>query len=293
MYQIIQKRKIFLVISGIACTISLLALIFWWLKPGIDFAGGAMMEISYNKNVPSTTEIEERLQPLNLGQIDIRPSGENGFLLRFKNIDEQTHQNILVSLNNPEELKFESVGPSIGREVTQKAQWAVILMVIFILIYIAWAFRKLSRIIRKGESWRYGTGAILAMLHDVLIILGLFAILGHFRGTEISATFVVAILTVLGYSVNDTIVIYDRIRENFLIYGSKDFENTVNRSLNEILGRSLTTGFGALLSLLAIFLFGGESTKDFALTMIVGIITGSWSSIAIATPFLLWTHKKS
>ncbi len=293
MYQIIQKRKILLIISGIACTISLLALIFWGLRPGIDFTGGAMMEIRYEKNVPSIAEVEGKLQSLNLGQIDLRPVGEKGFILRLKNIDEETHQNILSSLNNPEELEFDSIGPSIGREVTQKAQLAVILMVIFILIYIAWAFRKLSRIIQKGESWRYGIGAILAMLHDVLIILGLFAILGHFRGTEINATFIVAILTVLGYSVNDTIVIYDRIRENFLIYGSKDFENTVNRSLNEILGRSLTTGFGALLSLLAIFLFGGESTKDFALTMIVGIVTGSWSSIAIATPFLLWKRKKS
>lgn len=291
MYNIIGKRKFFLIISGVLCSISLLALIFWGLKMGIEFTGGSMMELKYAGQTPSDQEIKDKLKDLNLGQIDIQPTTENSVILRLKTIDESVHQKMLEKLNQPEEIRFESIGPTIGQELTRKARWAILLVVLAILIYIAWSFRQLSKIIKKGESWRYGGGAILAMIHDVLIILGLFAILGHFKGTEINSSIITAILTVLGYSVNDTIVIYDRIRENFLVYGWRNFEETINRSLNEILIRSLNTGFGAILALLAIFFFGGESIRDFVLALIVGILTGTWSSIAIATPFLLFKRK--
>lgn len=291
MYNIIGKRKIFLTISGLLCGISLLALIIWGLKPGIDFTGGTLMEIKYPDKVLTSQEIKEKLKDLNLGEVIVQPTGQGQILLRFKEVDEDTHQKILEKLNRPEELRFQTIGPTIGKELTNKARWAILLVNIAILIYIAWAFRKLSKIIKKGESWRYGAGAILAMIHDVLVMLGLFAILGHFKGTEINSSFITAILTVIGYSVNDTIVVYDRIRENFLVYGWRNFEETINRSLNETLIRSLNTTLTTVLALLAIFIFGGESIRDFVLAMMVGISTGAWSSISIATPFLLFKRK--
>jgi preprotein translocase subunit SecF len=291
MYNIIGKRNIFLTISGILCGISVLALIFWGLKPGIDFAGGSMIELNFSNAIPTNQEIKDKLKDLNLGEIIIQRSGERSLVLRFKEVDEAIHQQILEKLNRPEEVRFESIGPTIGQELTQKARWAVLIVVIAILIYIGWAFRKLSKIIKKGESWRYGGGAVLALIHDVLIMLGLYAFLGHFKGTELNSSFITAILTVLGYSVNDTIVVYDRIRENFLVYGWKNFEETINRSLNETLIRSLNTTLTTVLAILAIIIFGGESIRDFMIAMVVGISTGAWSSISIATPFLLFKRK--
>ena len=292
MYRIIQKRKTFLIISGILCGLSLVALILWGLRFGIDFKGGTMMEVSYPaENQLSISIIREKLTPFNLGDANIQPTEGSGFLLRFKDIDETTHQAILSALGKVEETRYESFGPTIGAELSRKARWAVILAIIAILLYIAWAFRKLVKIGGKGESWRYGLGATFALIHDVLVIVGLFAIMGHFKGVEVNTTFITAILTVLGYSVNDTIVVYDRIRENLLIYGSGNLEETINQSLNETIVRSLNTTLTTLLALFAIYLFGGETIKDFILAMMVGIATGAWSSIAIASPFLLFKRK--
>lgn len=293
MYRIIQKRKTFLIISGILCGFSLVALIFWGLRLGIDFKGGTMIEVYYlDQNQPTISALKEKLTPFNLGEINIQSTEESSFILRFKEIDEETHQKILSVLGPIEEKRYESIGPIIGAELTKKTRWAVSLAIIAILLYIAWAFRKLAKIGRKGESWRYGLGAILALIHDILLMLGLFALLGHFKGTEINAPFITAVLAVLGYSVNDTIVVYDRVRENLLIYGSKDLEETINQSLNETIVRSLNTTLTTLFALFAVYLFGGETIKDFILAMMVGIATGAWSSIAIASPFLLFKRTR-
>ncbi|MCX7779250.1 MAG: protein translocase subunit SecF [Patescibacteria group bacterium] len=291
MYNIIGQRKIFFAISGGLIGLSVLFLILFGLKPGIDFTGGTMMEIKYRKEMPSSEEIKEKIKEFDLGEVIIQPTHDQTFVLRFKEVDEETHQKILKKLGQPEEIRFESIGPIIGRELINKARWAVILAVIAILIYIAWAFRRLSKIIKRGESWRYGAGAILALIHDVLVMLGVFAFLGRFRNVEINTPFIIAILTVLGYSVNDTIVIYDRIRENFLFHPNEKFEITINRSLNETIIRSLNTTITTLLALLAIFFFGGETIRYFVLAMMVGIATGAWSSISIAAPFLLFKRK--
>ncbi|MDD2646888.1 MAG: protein translocase subunit SecF [Patescibacteria group bacterium] len=291
MYNIVGKNKILLSISAVLVGASILALTLWGLKPGIDFTGGTIMEINYTNERPTATTINEELKGLNLGQIDIRYSGDNGVILRFTETNEQVHQEILQKLGQPEETRYESIGPTIGKELTGKATWAVVLVLAAILLYLVWAFRRLSRVVKKGESWRYGAGAMLALFHDVIVMLGLFAVLGHFRGTEINSTFIVAILTVLGYSVNDTIVIYDRVRENLLVDGWRDFRNTVNRSLNETIVRSLGTTVTVIVAILAVYLFGGESTRDFILAMIAGVATGAWSTIAIACPFLLLKRK--
>jgi len=291
MYNIIGKYKIFLAISGVLIFTSITSLIIFGLKPGIDFTGGTMMKVEYQGDRPTVSEIQNKLKDLNLGDITIQLVEERGVILKFKVVDEETHQKILKSLGQVQEISFESIGPTIGQELINKARWAVILAVAAILIYVAWSFRKLSRLIKKGESWRYGLGAILALIHDVLVMLGLFAILGHFKGVEVNTSFIIALLTVLGYSVNDTIVVYDRIRENFLFYGGEKTETIINRSLNETIIRSLNTTLTTLLALLAIFFFGGETIKYFSLAMIVGIATGAWSSISIATPFLLLKRR--
>ncbi|MFA5050656.1 MAG: protein translocase subunit SecF [Patescibacteria group bacterium] len=294
MYNIVGHRKIFFIISIILCGCSLLALILWGLKPGIDFTGGSLMEVEYSANRPANSEIVQQLSPLNLGEINIQTIGDNSFILRFKEINEDTHQAALKALgNNAKESKFESIGPIIGGELVKKSQYAVILALIAMFFYIAWAFRKLANFSRQNEYWRYSSGAIVALFHDILVMCGLFAVMGHFRGTEINALFITAILTVLGYSINDTIVVFDRIRENVLLYGTRNMEETINKSINETIVRSLNTTITVILALVAIYLFGGISLQDFALAMMVGVGTGAYSSIAIASPFLLLFRKSA
>jgi len=301
MFDFIQHRNIFFIISGTLLVVSILALIFFGLKLGIDFTGGSMMEIEYPGDGPTNSEIQEKIAGFDLGEVKIQSFGDKGFILRFssrgspdsegENIDEKVHQEILKALGSPEEKRFESIGPVIGRDLKSKAKRAVILSLIAIIFYIAWAFRKLTRISSKGESWRYGAGAILALSHDVLIVLGFFAIIGYFKGAEVNATFITAILTVLGYSVNDTIVVYDRIRENLLVYKFKSLTETINVSINEVIARSLNTSLTTIFALLAIYLFGGASIQNFILAMMVGIGVGTYSSIAVAGQFLLFKRK--
>lgn len=248
------------------------------------------MEIEYSEEIPSSAEISAALKPFELGE-KIQAI-RYGFILRFKEVDENTHQEILKSLEGAEEKKFNSIGPVIGRELTEKARTAMILALAAIFLYAIWAFRKLTVISRKNESWRFGTGAILALFHDELIILGFFAIMGKFYGLEINTPFIIALLTVLGYSVNDSIVVYDRIRENLLTYGSRDLSQTINKSLNEVLIRSLNTSLTTLFVLTVIFLFGGATTREFALAMMIGVVVGTWSSLFIASPFLLFKRAK-
>lgn len=293
MFDFISHRKIFFSISAFLILVSVFSIVFFGLKPGIDFTGGTMMEIEYPDKILTNAEIKGKLSSFDeIGQVQVQATRENGFILRFKEISEKTHQEILKALENPEEKRFETIGPVIGQELTRKAKEAVILALIAIILYIAWAFRKLSRISGKGESWRYGLGALLALLHDVIILVGFFSLLGVLKGVEIDAAFITAILIVLGYSVNDTVVVYDRIRENLLTYHSKDLASTINLSINEVLVRSLNTSLTTILVLLVIYMFGGESIKNFALAMIVGIGIGTWSSIAIASQFLLFKRKK-
>lgn len=288
MFDFVSHRKIFFIISGVLLGISILSLAIFGLKPGIDFTGGSMMEIEYTDEALSRDEIKERLFSFEIGTTKIQATGERGYLIRFKDVDENTHQEILTALGDVEEVRFSSIGPVIGKELSKKALWVVLLALFAIIFYIAWAFRKLSKIAKKGESWRYGLGALLALFHDVIILLGFFAIMGYVRGVEINIAFITALLTVLGYSVNDTIVIYDRIRENLLAHSFKTMKEAINVSLNETIVRSLNTSMTTLFVLLVIYLFGGASIQNFVLAMMVGIGVGTYSSIAIASQFLLF-----
>jgi preprotein translocase subunit SecF len=290
---IIKYRKIFFIISGLLILASIISLSVWHLKLGIDFTGGSLLEVKYAGTVPANSEIKDKLAQFNLGEVNVTPAENNSVILRFKDIDEATHQNILHSLGDVEEKSFESVGPVIGAELMRRAIYAIALVILMIVIYIAWAFRKVSRPI---SSWQYGIATLVALLHDVIIPVGIFAILGHFLGVEIGLLFVTAVLTILGFSVHDTIVVFDRIRENLRRHIGDNFEDTVNRSINQTISRSINTSFTVLLTLLAVYFFGGESVRYFALALIVGIIFGTYSSIFIASPLLVfwegWKKKR-
>lgn len=293
---IIKFRKIWFLISGILVAASIVCLALWQLNFGIDFKGGSLAEIEWVTQQPGNQEVQDTLSSLDLGKINIQSTGERGMILRFKEVDEDTHQEILSILKDKfgdlEEKRFESIGPVIGAELKKKALWSISVALIAILVFVAWAFRKVSFPIK---SYRYGIIAVIALFHDVLIVMGVFSFLGRFYGVEIGVPFVAALLTVLGYSVNDSIVVFDRIRENLLSYRTRDeeFSSTVGRSLKQTITRSVNTSLTTLLVLFAIFLFGGVTIKFFALALIIGIALGTYSSIFVASPLLVaWERRR-
>lgn len=296
MIKIIKNRKFFLPISGLLVVASIIALFVWGLNFGIDFKGGSLLEVDFGSEFrPTITEIQNSLAEAGLMNTIIQPT-EDSYIIRFKESDKNIHSAALNSLKNLsesrgidtfKELHFDSVGPSIGKELKSKSFNASIIALIMIIVYISLSFRKVSLPV---ASWKYGVASVIALAHDVIITLGLFSFLGHFYGTEINTPFIAAILTILGYSINDTIVVFDRIRDN--LPKSKDnFADTVDRSLNQTLGRSLNTSFTTILALVAVYFFGGDSIKDFALALIIGISFGTYSSIFIASPVLvIWDN---
>lgn len=285
MIDFLKYRKIYYFFSGIFILISIFSLIFWQLKLGIDFKGGSILEIEFKKERLSSQEVEKRLADLNLNLSSLQPTGERGLILRMRDIDEETHQKILERLGEIEEKRFESIGPVVGKELREKTKIFTIFVLIAIIFYIAFAFRRASKPI---PSWQYGVvAALVAFFHDVLIPLGIFSLLGKFYGIEVTIPIVVGLLTILGYSVHDTIVVFDRIRENLLKRTVLDFETVVNQSLNQTLARSINTSLTSLFVLFAIFFFGGETLKYFSLILILGILAGTYSSIFVASPILV------
>ena len=288
--KIVSRRKIYFAISILMLLGSLYGLVFYQLKLGIDFTGGTLMEVNFLEERPANIQIKERLADLQLGEVNLQPAGGSGLILKTKDIDEATHQEILSKLGNVEEIRFESVGPVIGAELKRSAIWAIALSLLAIVIYIAWSFRKVSKPV---PSWQYGLVAIISLFHDVFITLGVFSFLGHFKGVEIGLPLVAAFLTILGYSVNNSIVIFDRARENLLRSDWKDFAETINLSINQSIRRCINTALTTLLVLLAIFFLGGESIKYFALALIIGITVGTYSSIFITAPLIVsWQNRR-
>lgn len=292
----LKYSKIYFIFSGILILGSVICLFSFGLKLGIDFTGGSILEVEYKTERPSNQEIREKLTNFHLGEIYIQPTGEKGVILRMKDIDEDTHQQILQKLKELgeiEERRFESIGPVIGRELKEKTKIIIILALLAIVLYIAFAFRKISQPL---ASWQYGIASLLALFHDVLIPLGIFSVLGNFYEVQITIPVVVALLTVLGYSINNTVVIFDRVRENLIKRVGATYEETVNRSLNQVLTRTINTSLTTLLVLMAIFFFGGETLKYFALALILGIVAGTYSSLFLVSPLLVvwlkWRKSK-
>ncbi|MEK7516349.1 MAG: protein translocase subunit SecF [Patescibacteria group bacterium] len=292
MIRIIAQRKLLYLIAGILTGGSLLALALWGLRPGIDFTGGSLLEVEIAGELPTAEAVNESLASLNLGDTTVQSAGERGFILRFQTVDEPTHQQVLRALQDrfgAEEVRFESVGPVIGKELQRKSTIALILVLIGIAVYVAWAFRKVSQPV---QSWKYGVLTLVAAAHDVIIPMGLFAVLGRFAGVEVGTSFIAALLTILGYSVNDTIVVFDRVREN-LLRSRGDFGEIVERSVQQTFARSINTTATSLFAILAVLFFGGETVRPLALALTVGIAAGAYSSIFIASPLLVTWEKHS
>ena len=272
---------------------------FFGLNFGIDFTGGAITEISYPSERPSKEVLEERLSHLPIGGFSIRPTDDDGYILRTRDLSEEERIGVLetLSLNGEREVvqeRFNSIGPTIGSELRNKAFVAIGIVVVAIILFVAFVFRKVSEPV---SSWKYGIVAIIALIHDVLVPVGIFAFLGYAVGAEIDILFVMALLAILGYSVNDTIVVFDRVRENLRLnreHGSKEeFELTVGKSLSQTYTRSINTSLTTLFVLLALFFFGSEATQNFALVLATGVIAGTYSSIFLATPLLVAIGKRA
>lgn len=294
MLKIIQKRKYAYAFSIITTIVSIVLIAMWGLNFGIDFKGGTLMEVRFQtETVPEVRQVAEKLSPLSLNSLTLQPTDNKGMLLRYLASDETANDTVLEVLRifdpEVEQIRVDFIGGSVSNQIKKNAITGIVLSVVGIALYIAWAFRRVSGTV---SSWEYGLGAIIALTHDILVVIGIFAVLGKFYGVEVGVPFIAALLTILGYSVNDTIVVYDRVRENLLRSVKKeDFENIVNRSLNETLGRSINTSLTVIITLVAIVLFGGESIRYFGVALLSGVVFGTYSSIYIASALLVTRYK--
>ena len=284
MKNILAFISIFFVVGSLA------SLLLFGLRFGIDFAGGTILEAEYKESRPPMEEISKSLQDAGIGAFVVQPLGEKGIVVRLKEIPQETHALILEKLGDQaQENRFETIGPVIGKELRSKTVWFTILSLLLIVGYIALAFRRTVEYMRP---WQWSVSSLIALSHNLLIPLGGLAILGKFQGVEVDIPIVVALLTVVGYSINDTIVVFDRIRENLVRHRGIDFEDTVQRSIRETFARSFNTGSCTILVLLAIVFFGGETLRLFSLILIIGIVAGTYASLFFA-PWVLKMLRRS
>ena len=286
MINIVSKRYWFFGLSLLVIIPGLLALLAWGLPVGIDFSGGSMLELRFTSgSLPTTGDVVRLYTDAGVADPIVQSVGTDGLLIRSKTMDDATKGEIVDALaaqsGTPVDVqRFESVGPAIGAEVAQRAGLAVAVAAIGILFYISYAFRKVDHAVR------YGVAAILAMLHDVLVVIGVEAILGHFLGWEVDSLFLTALLTVIGFSVHDTIVVFDRIRENRRLHRRLSYDALVNHSIVQTLDRSINTQLTVMFTLLALLLFGGVTTHHFVTILLVGVFSGTYSSIFNASQLL-------
>lgn len=292
---IIKHRKIFYALSAILILGSLFSIYFLGLKQGVDFSGGSLLSVTFDGDIPSQDKVVKILNDLSLKDALVRTSSE-GYIIRLKEISQNQKDSILGSIAllgvKPLEKTFSSVGPILGKEALQKSWISIVLVLLVIVFFVAFAFRKVSKPI---SSWTYGLVAILALLHDVIVPTGAFALLGYLYGFEIDTLFVTALLVILGFSVHDTIVVFDRVRENLHkneeYREGKNFETIVGESINQTFVRSINTSLTTLLTIVVLYIFGPETIKHFALTLIIGLSIGTYSSIFIGSPLLVTINK--
>jgi preprotein translocase subunit SecF len=288
---VIKTRPLWFAISGTLIAASIILWGVFGFKFGIDFTGGSVMSVRFGGDRPSSVEIERALDGVDVGSLIVQPVGDKDANLRMKTLTEGEHEAVTTKLagtfTNISELSFNAIGPAIGAELRDKAIKALIIAFIAIMAYVAYSFRGVSVPV---ESWKYGAVTVITAFHDTIVPVGAMALLGKLSGWEVDTSFVVAILTIMGYSINDTIVVLDRIREN-LHRTSGSFEHIVSESLKQTYVRSINTTLTTLLAIVAVYLFGGQSLRPFALALAIGIATGAYSSIFIA-PGLLVTWEK-
>ncbi len=284
---IIKYRNWFFIFSLLLIIPGLISLSLWGLKLGIDFEGGTLWEIKFARQVNSHA-VSQYLKDQQEEVSSVAQTNADSVLIRMKSADEVKVSEVKNKLNSKfgktEDVRLETVGPTISQELTRKAVVAVLVSILAIVLYITWSFRQIPK---PTSSISFGICTIIALVHDVIVVVGSFAILGHFFQVEIDSLFITALLTIIGFSVHDTIVVFDRIRENLKKHSNFSFEQIVNHSILQTFARSLNTSLTVVFVLLALFLFGGESIKNFILALIIGIISGTYSSIFNAAPLLV------
>jgi len=294
---IIGRKNIFLGISAIFIAAAVVAIAVFGFRQGIDFAGGTLWQFSIANNTPSADTLENFFKS-NLDASDAivgYDEANNNFMARLPMVSEPVHQKLVSALKDKypslEEASFQAIGPSVSSGLRKNAITAIIFVILGISLYVAFAFRK---VYQPVSSWVYGLITLITLFHDVVIPAGLLALLGHYAKIEIDGNFIVALLVVMGFSVHDTIVVFDRIRENLLLdRGKAVFADLVNRSINQTMARSVNTSLTLILVLLAIYFVGPASLHYFVLTLLVGVTTGIYSSIFVASPLLvLWHNRK-
>ncbi len=290
---LIGKRYLYFAISLLVIVPGLLGLIIWGIPLAIDFTGGSVLDIQFNSGTtPDPAAVVTLYAQYGFPDTQVQTSGTNQLIIQSKDMTIDQKNTIVTAMqkqfnSGTTELEFSSVGPIIGQEVTARAGEAVAIAALGILVYITFAFRGVP------HAFRYGTAAIIAMLHDVLVVVGIEALLGHFLGWEADSLFLTALLTVIGFSVHDTIVVFDRIRENQNIYRKVSYEKIVNHSMVQTLARSINTQLTVMLALLALALFGGVTIRHFVIILLVGVLSGTYSSIFNASPILVvWENKE-
>lgn len=296
MIDIVGKKLWYFSFSALIIIPGIISLFFWGLNLGIDFTGGTLLEYEFKQEVGKEA-IESTLKEKGVMVSSIQKTSENSYLIRSEPLGDakikEANEALIIKFEGTKEIRRETIGPTIGGELLRKAVIALIVATVAIVLYIAWAFRKVPQ---PASSWRFGVSAVFALVHDVMIVVGAFSIFGHFLSVEVDALFITALLTIIGFSVHDTIVVFDRIRENLIRKISPSFSETVNHSIIQTISRSLNTSFTLVFVLLAILLFGGASVRWFVVALLIGVISGTYSSIFNATPILVlwqnWSDRK-
>lgn len=293
-FSFVGLRKWWFGLSAVMIAASIVALAVFGLRFSIDFTGGSLMELSFTAGAPATADLTAALTEAGYQSVTVQSSTDNRAIIRLESLTEERHQEALSTIRGrfgeAVEQRFDSVGPVIGKELRKSAVIGVALTLLLIGLYISWAFRKVSEPI---ASWKYGLLTVICAAHDVIVPLGVFAVLGHYMHLEVGAAFIAAILTILGYSISDTVVVFDRTRENLSHHTGEPFEQIVEKSIQQTYVRSINTSVTVVLALASILIFGGESTKAFALALLIGVLVGTYSSIFFASPALVeWEEMR-
>lgn len=295
---VVNHRGFFFWLTGLLLVGSIVALVVLPPKLSIEFTGGSLVEVSYTTARPDLEQLKGAITNLALGEYSLRASGDNGVIIRTRTLSPEEHNAVITALNAGgtdalTELRFNSIGPSLGKELAIKALYAIGAVVLAIMLYIAFVFRKVSKPV---PAWGYGITAVAMLIIDIIVPSGFFAVYAYFTGAQVDTLFVIALLALLGYCINDVIVIFDRVREHLRLNEEQNvkekFEITIGKSITETLGRSINTALTVALALIALIVMGSEATRTFAVVMLVGVIAGTFSSICRSAPLLIPIAKR-